>query len=108
MNGREKRKKRSQRARDAAPMPRGTRDPWGGLCPNGCGEPGPHYVPPSLGDSGFFTCTPAGDPDEVIRPSGASRSRTVYLTKAPAEPASPTLAELAAGVPLNPDERTTR
>ena len=28
------------------------------LCPNGCGERGPHFVPPSMGDPGFFTCTP--------------------------------------------------
>lgn len=25
------------------------------LCPN-CGQPGPHYVPPSCGDPGFFAC----------------------------------------------------
>ena len=24
-------------------------------CPN-CGEQGPHYVPPSLGEKGFFVC----------------------------------------------------
>jgi len=24
-------------------------------CPN-CGEPGPHFVPPSLGEPGFFLC----------------------------------------------------
>jgi hypothetical protein len=35
------------------------RDPWGGKCPNGCGEAGPHFVPPSLGDPGFFVCTRA-------------------------------------------------
>ena len=27
-------------------------------CINGCGELGPHYVPPSPGEAGFFTCTP--------------------------------------------------
>lgn len=27
-------------------------------CPNGCGDPGPHYVPPSFGDPGFYLCTP--------------------------------------------------
>lgn len=32
--------------------------PWGGLCPNGCGEPGPHYVPSSAGMRGFFLCDP--------------------------------------------------
>lgn len=25
------------------------------ICPN-CGEPGPHFVPPSFGDKGFFIC----------------------------------------------------
>ena len=25
------------------------------LCPN-CGEKGPHFVPPSLGEPGFFIC----------------------------------------------------
>lgn len=31
------------------------------MCPNGCGGPGPHFVPPSFGDSGFFICTPKTD-----------------------------------------------
>lgn len=26
------------------------------LCPNGCGEKGPHFVPPSLGEAGFYMC----------------------------------------------------
>ena len=26
-------------------------------CPN-CGEAGPHFVPPSLGDPGFYICKP--------------------------------------------------
>ena len=26
-----------------------------GTCPN-CGEKGPHFVPPSLGDPGMFVC----------------------------------------------------
>jgi len=30
-------------------------DPTKSLCPN-CGKPGPHFVPPSLGEVGFFTC----------------------------------------------------
>lgn len=30
-------------------------------CPNNCGEPGPHFVPPSLGEAGFYTCTPLPD-----------------------------------------------
>lgn len=25
------------------------------ICPN-CNKPGPHYVPPSMGDEGFFAC----------------------------------------------------
>jgi hypothetical protein len=24
-----------------------------------CGEKGPHYVPPSLGDRGFYLCQPS-------------------------------------------------
>ena len=28
------------------------------LCPNNCGEPGPHYAPPGFGSGGFFICTP--------------------------------------------------
>lgn len=29
-------------------------------CPNGCGEPGPHFVPPSFSDPGFYICKPKG------------------------------------------------
>jgi len=32
------------------------------VCPN-CGKEGPHYVPPSLGEEGFFIC----DPSKVIQ-----------------------------------------
>ena len=36
------------------------------LCPPGtcanCGETGPHYVPPSLGESGFYICKPKEKP----------------------------------------------
>ena len=32
------------------------------LCPNGCGQPGPHFVPPSLGEKGFFHCEPLVKP----------------------------------------------
>lgn len=60
MNGRDKRKKRAQRKRDTPPVPR-AKSPFGGLCPNGCGEPGPHFVPPSFGDPGFFICTPLAE-----------------------------------------------
>ena len=34
------------------------RNPFGPLCPNGCGGPGPHFVPPSLGMRGFYRCRP--------------------------------------------------
>jgi hypothetical protein len=61
MNGRDKRKKRAQRERDMAPLRRIQRK-W--KCPNGCGETGPHFVPPSFGDSGFYICTPLPKPDD--------------------------------------------
>lgn len=32
------------------------------LCPN-CGKPGPHFVPPSLGEPGFYICEPAPEVD---------------------------------------------
>ena len=32
-----------------------------GICPN-CGQPGPHYVPPALGDPGFFACEALNKP----------------------------------------------
>ena len=38
------------------PIPKGVRNPFGRLCPNGCGEPGPHFVPPSFGSPGVFIC----------------------------------------------------
>jgi hypothetical protein len=41
----------------AAPTPAKAK----GICPN-CGKPGPHFVPPSLGERGFYICdapTPA-------------------------------------------------
>lgn len=28
------------------------------ICRN-CGQPGPHFVPPSLGERGFFICEPS-------------------------------------------------
>lgn len=37
------------------------------LCLNGCGEPGPHFVPPSFGDPGFFMCTPTEAGKEAVR-----------------------------------------
>lgn len=58
MNGRDKRRKRAERGRNMRTIG-GARDPWGGMCPNRCGGRGPHFVPPSLGDAGFFVCTPA-------------------------------------------------
>lgn len=33
-------------------------------CPR-CQQPGPHFVPPSFGDTGFFLC----DPNDGPRPS---------------------------------------
>lgn len=50
MNGRDKRRRRAV-SRSAATK---SRD----LCWNGCGQPGPHFVPPSMGEPGFYTCTP--------------------------------------------------
>lgn len=35
-------------------------NPWGGMCPNGCGQRGPHYAPGGLGSPGMFLCTPLG------------------------------------------------
>lgn len=32
-------------------------------CMNNCGAAGPHFVPPSLGEPGFFTCTPKATED---------------------------------------------
>lgn len=37
------------------------------LCINGCGKPGPHYCPPSMGDPGFFMCTPTEAGKEAVR-----------------------------------------
>jgi hypothetical protein len=43
------------------------------ICQN-CGKEGPHYVPPSLGEPGFFYCTAAGDEEAggeaVVSPQG--------------------------------------
>lgn len=35
-------------------------------CPR-CGEDGPHYVPPSLGEDGFYLCDEAVQRDEKLR-----------------------------------------
>lgn len=35
-------------------------------CPN-CGEEGPHFVPPSLGEQGFYTCSGATEPEPERR-----------------------------------------
>lgn len=64
MSGRDKRKKRARQRRDQTPI-RSPRDPFGGMCPNGCGGLGPHFVPPSLGDRGFYACTPTTTPRET-------------------------------------------
>lgn len=60
MNGRDKRRKKAERRRNDPKIKALTRKSLGlsRLCPNGCGEPGPHFVPPSFGDRGFFVCTP--------------------------------------------------
>lgn len=57
MNGRDKRQERRW-ARRAAVRERGRQTQP--LCPNGCGQPGPHFVPPSLGQPGFYSCEPKG------------------------------------------------
>jgi hypothetical protein len=31
-------------------------------CPN-CGKPGPHFVPPSFGNGGFYLCTKFPQPE---------------------------------------------
>jgi hypothetical protein len=43
----------------------GLRDLFGGKCWNGCGERGPHFVPPSLGQPGFYICTPKERNDQA-------------------------------------------
>jgi hypothetical protein len=50
VNGRDKRRAKA-RERRAKFIER-----HGQLCMNGCGKPGPHFVPPSMGESGFYTC----------------------------------------------------
>lgn len=57
MNGRDKRRKKYRLRKAAAKAVQHARDPWGGTCPNGCGGRGPHFVPPSLGERGFYVCT---------------------------------------------------
>lgn len=53
MNGRDKRQERRWRRRAEAKA-RESQPP----CLNGCGMPGPHFMPPSLGQRGFYICTP--------------------------------------------------
>jgi len=46
------------------------RKPKATICPN-CGQPGPHFVPPSMGEQGFFICqNPSGARPHLTR--GAS------------------------------------
>ena len=33
-------------------------------CPN-CGKQGPHFVPPSFGEDGFFICEPSSQSGEM-------------------------------------------
>jgi len=48
-------------------------------CPN-CGQPGPHYVPPCLGDPGFYTCISTREkPKEA---SGPARTRLELIDTA--------------------------
>lgn len=41
------------------------KNPFGRLCPNGCGEPGPHFVPPGFGSPGMFICKPKPKVEET-------------------------------------------
>lgn len=38
---------------------------WGKMCPNNCGEPGPHFIPPGFGSPGMFMCKPLENTDET-------------------------------------------
>lgn len=49
MSGRRRRDKKQFQYPHAFPPP--------AICKN-CGEPGPHFVPPSFGYPGFFMCLP--------------------------------------------------
>jgi len=48
MNGRDKRRLRAQRGR--------VREAMTAVCPN-CKGPGLHFVPPSLGERGYYICS---------------------------------------------------
>lgn len=37
------------------------------LCPN-CQRPGPHFVPPSFGEEGFYLCEPSSPPKLTLVP----------------------------------------
>lgn len=50
-----------------------------------CGEPGPHFVPPSFGDEGFFMCTQMLDHGKAVQ-------ATVYGNENFADPVGLTLA----------------
>lgn len=41
----------------------------GGVCMN-CGEKGPHYVPPSWGDPGFYSCKKKEEAREGTQEAG--------------------------------------
>lgn len=43
------------------------------LCPNGCGQPGPHFVPPSLGEPGFYLCKPLVEFAPPVDPMGIAK-----------------------------------
>lgn len=53
---------------------------WRGGCPN-CGHPGPHFIPPSFGDPGFFTCDRPGMPTSDGLPIfGVTRGNALLLS----------------------------
>ena len=56
MNGRAKRRRKTIERRAKLIERHGHR-----LCMNGCGKPGPHFVPPSMGEPGFYSCTPLNE-----------------------------------------------
>ena len=50
------------------------------VCPR-CGEPGPHYVPPSFGDTGFFSCDPSDGPQPSRTPENYMGFRCVVCDR---------------------------
>lgn len=52
-------------------------------CPN-CGGEGPHFVPPSMGEPGFFYCDYVGD--EMIEQEGVTRVEVIDHRKSSQNP----------------------